>query len=316
MSASRPRPELRRRSLLVTGAGGFIGSRLVRALLDDEADVHAIVRPGGARDRLADARGAAVHEVDLSDLDGLERTVRSVRPELVLHAAFPFGHPSSRAERLRMVHDGVLGTFNVLEAVSAAGAARVVHFGSTLEYGPRSVPLAESEPLTPSTWRGGAKAASALLALQTARSLGVELIVLRPFSVYGPWESPRRLIPTLVRAALTGEEVSLVPGPRHDFVFVDDVVEAALGALTAPLPNGEAFNLGTGIERRNEEVAALVEDVCSVRLRIHLEHPGSPADAEHWVADVEKSVRLLGWRARTSLRDGLAKTVEWQRARD
>ncbi|HKC25973.1 MAG TPA: NAD(P)-dependent oxidoreductase, partial [Thermoanaerobaculia bacterium] len=233
-----------------------------------------------------------------------------------LHAAFPFGHPRSRAERLRTMQGGVLGTFNVLEAVSAAGAARVVHFGSSLEYGPRSGPLAESEPLTPSTWRGAAKAASALLALQAARSLGVELIVLRPFSVYGPWENPRRLVPALIRAALTGEEVSLVPGPRHDFVFIDDVVEAALAALTATLPNGEAFNLGTGIERRNEDVAALVEEVCDAKLRIRSDHPGSPADAEHWVADVEKSARLLGWRARTSLRDGLAKTVKWQRARD
>jgi nucleoside-diphosphate-sugar epimerase len=233
----------------------------------------------------------------------------------VLHAAFTAGHPASRDARRRMVEDGVSATFNLMEAASASGARRVVHIGSTLECGPRPGPLDESAALRPTTFRGTVKAASWLLALQAGRELGVEVVGLRPFSVYGPWENARRFVPTLVRAALTGEEVSLVRGPRHDFVYVDDVVEAALAALAPDVPSGEVFNVGTGVELRNEDVAALVEEVSGAILRVRAGHPGSPPDTPHWVADVDKSARLLAWRARTPLTEGLAKTLEWQRAR-
>lgn len=185
--------------------------------------------------------------------------------------------------------------------------------GGGVEYGFSPRPIRERDPLRPRTGRGIAKAAASVVVGFYARSLQLPAVILRPFSVYGPWEPPARLIPTLLRAAIKGEAVALTAGTaRHDFVFVEDVVEAALLAATRPLKPGTALNVGTGVQWTNEEVASLVEAVTGRPLRIEKgKHPGSPADTEFWAADMSKTRRLLRWSPRFDLRSGLEATLRW-----
>lgn len=314
------RPVLSGARVLVTGAAGFVGANLARALLEEGAEVHGLVRPGTSSWRLAGLTGElALHAADLTDVEGLGGAVAAARPEVVFHTAAAGGHPASRSERETALRVSVLGTANLLEELRWNEVGRFVHVGSSLEYGPKPGPLTETDVLEPATFRGAAKAAATLVCLQLAHEAGRPVTVLRPLSVYGPWEQPSRLVPSAVRAARYGEPLPLTaPGVGRDFVFVDDVVEACLLAARAGGEvDGEIVNVGSGIQTSNEELVAAVERVTGSRIvTLPGRHPSSPPDTGTWLADVTKARELLGWTPRHTLEQGLAETVEWLRARE
>jgi len=309
--------DLHDRTVLITGGAGFIGANLTRRLVRENARVHLILRPGSDLRRIAEiASYVSMHFGDLLDAERVREIMRQIRPSWVFHFAMKRGHPRAPEERLEMLRSSVVATANLLESVREIGVARFVHMGSSTEYGPYPRPIRESDPLHPTTDRGIAKAAASMLVVFFARAHAVPAVVLRLFSVYGPWEPPERLIPTLLRAALTGEEVRLtVPGYRHDFVFVEDVVEACLRVATRSVRTGEVFNIGTGTQWTNEEVAAQVESLTGRALRMRIgAHPPSPPDTSYWVADIRKSRRRMGWTPQWDLPAGLRRTLEWMQA--
>jgi nucleoside-diphosphate-sugar epimerase len=303
--------------VLVTGAAGFIGTNLVESLVADGARVTAMVRPRGRRVPLGAGEGVASVEADLVDRGAVRAAFAVVGPELVVHAAMEAGHPETPGQRARLIAASVGGTANVLDAASTVGVRRIVHVGSSLEYGHHPEPLHEELALQPSTVRGAAKAAAAVLCLQAGRD-GAPVTVLRPFSVYGPWEPPTRLVPAAIRAALLGEALPLTePGLRRDFVHVHDVARAVLLALTAgPEVHGRAFNVGTGRQTANEDLVAHVGEAVGRAVSVV---PGGyrrrPVDTTTWVADVRRARRELGFEARIELREGLSATVAWARRR-
>jgi nucleoside-diphosphate-sugar epimerase len=137
-------------------------------------------------------------------------------------------------------------------------------------------------------------------------------VELRPFSVYGPWEGARRFIPTLLRAAMTGEPIPLVKGPRHDFIFVEDVVDACLCATRVATVAGAVFNIGSGVSTTNEAVVETTRQVTGRPIPIaEAPHPSSPADRAFWCADISAAREHLAWTPRHSLAEGLAATYEW-----
>jgi nucleoside-diphosphate-sugar epimerase len=305
-------------SVAVTGAGGFLGANLVRRLLELRCDVHAIVRPGSSPWRLEEIRSEfTVHHADVRDVGALETAFRRTRHPVVFHLASVRGNPVE-PERIReMLQTSVEGTYNVLTAASAVGVQRIVHLGSALEYGVSDRPLTEADPLEPTTIRGAAKAAATVVALTMARWNEPKAVVLRPFTVYGPWESPSNLIPTALDAALRGREIDLTPpGCGRDLLFVDDVVDALLLAADTEAGRGEAINIGYGRGWTNEEVVEIVEAVAGSPVRVGSRtFPPRPTDTTHRIADIAKARRLLGWEPRHDLHAGVEKTLDWLRPR-
>jgi len=302
--------------VLVTGAAGFLGANLVRALLAEGAVVHALLRPGSHPWRLAPLRDTVeFHVVDIADAAVVADLVSEVAPRRLFHLASAKGHPADRDARLSALRTDVQGTAAILEALESLSSARLVHVGSSLEYGPRRVPLREDDALAPTTARGASKAAASLLCLQRARGEGLPVAVVRPFSVYGPWESHDRLISTLLLAALEDRSVDLTgPGICRDFVHVADVVEGCLLAAFAKDVCGDVINLGTGVQYSNEEVLETVEEAAGRRLAVrHGALPPRRHDTGHWVADVTRARELLGWTARHSLRTGIRESFAWFR---
>ncbi|MDR7574024.1 MAG: NAD-dependent epimerase/dehydratase family protein [Armatimonadota bacterium] len=300
--------------ILITGGAGFIGAALTHRLLEAGARIHLIIRPGTDLRRLAGVMDrVSIHRNDLLDAGKVREVVTNVRPHWIFHLAARRGHPRTPEERLELLRSSFVTTAHLLEAARDVGITRFIHMGSSLEYGPYPRAIRERDPLRPTTDRGVAKAVASLLVAFYAHAFSLPAIILRPFYVYGPGEPPEQLIPTLLRAALTGEEVRLTtPGYRHDFVFVEDVVEACLRAATRSVRPGEAFNIGTGIQWANEEVAALVESITGRPLRLRIgTYPPSPPDTSCWVADIRKAQRRLRWSPRWDLPAGLRRTLEW-----
>jgi nucleoside-diphosphate-sugar epimerase len=282
--------------VLVTGAGGFVGANLVRRLLVDGRDVVALVRPDGDPWRLAGV-----------DVEQVEADVRDPLPggfEVVFHLA-AHGAYSWQEDEREILATNVLGTANVVQRTDGC---KVVVAGSSSEYGPKDHAPDEDEALDPDSAYGVAKAASTLYAAFR------RAVVLRLYSVYGPWEEPNRLVPTLLAHALRGELPPLVsPRVARDFVHVDDVCEAFVRAADAAEP-GSVYNVGSG---RQTTIAEIVETVRRLG-RVDAEPrwssmPDRSWDTDTWVANPRRIRDQLGWKPRLGLEEGLQSTLEWLR---
>src|SRR5207248_1630375 len=245
------RPFLRRQGsrrlrILVTGAAGFIGAVLVRRLLDANHEVHALLKSGSKRWRLdgvlPDLR---IHEIDLRDEQRVNAAVAETRPEVVYHLAAHGAYPF-QSEPDGIIQSNILGTWNLLKACARIDYRAFVNTGSSSEYGFKEQAMRETDLLEPNSYYAVAKCAQSLLCQHVARTEKRAINTLRVFSAYGPWEEPSRLVPTLIRRCIAGEELQLVPPETaRDFVFVEDVVDAYLRLDKLEKLSGEVINVGT-----------------------------------------------------------------------
>lgn len=307
--------KLHGRRVLITGAGGFVGANLTRALIQRGADVHALVRPTTDLWRIDELLPQiALHQIDLTDGQALQSLADEIQPEFIFHLAVSRA-AASTLERAEMLQENMLGLLNLLEATASIDYQSFVYTGGSSEYGLRNRALRESDCLDPTTFYGVSKAASTLLCQQFARANQRPIIILRLFSVYGYWEAPTRLIPTTIMAALDNQELALtVPGYRRDFVFVDDVVQACLLAIELDDPGGEIINIGSGHQWTNEEAVATIQTMFDEPIRVRVgDYVAHASDKTHWLADIEKAKHVLGWEPQHTLESGLEKTVAWLR---
>ena len=300
------------RRALVTGAAGFLGAHLVDRLVADGWNVAALVRRGSDRSRIgAVIESVSLVEADLTKLD--PAAVRTSAGTLFHLAAVGLHEPRPRPlEEVARIN--VLTTLNAMRLAVEIGVERVVHVGTGLEYGPGSR-LSEDAPLRPTSVYAGSKAASWLLASTFCRQRDVELVGLRPFTIYGPGESPYGIIGQAIGAGLTGAELELTEGrQKRDFVFVADAVEAIVAAATAPAVAGEVFNVCTGVETEVREVVELVVEMAGRSAR-PLFGALPYRDGELWSSsgDPTKAQDILGWTAATALREGLSQTIAAER---
>ncbi|HEV3001221.1 MAG TPA: NAD-dependent epimerase/dehydratase family protein [Solirubrobacteraceae bacterium] len=302
------------RRALVTGAGGFIGANLCRRLLRDGHAVHAVVRPGGDRWRLAAIGGEiAVHEVDLLDAAALRAALGAARPDWLFHLA-AHGAYSWQTESAAIFATNAAASAQLLDMACERGFDAFVQAGSASEYGPRDRPARESEPVDPRSAYSVSKAAATHYARAAALDRDVHAMTLRLCSAYGPWEDPHRLVPTLAAYGLNGRLPPLAdPRAALDFVFVDDVCEAFVRAARATgLERGTVLNAGSGTR------TSLAELVELAREELAIDEPPrwstiAPRtwDTTAWAADCKLIRRRLGWRPRWGMREGFRHLVDW-----
>lgn len=302
--------------VIMTGATGFIGANLDRRLLTDGHEVHLLVRQGYSPWRIEAIRAdVQLHEVNLGDEGGLTQVVRNIRPDWVFHLA-AYGAYSYQTDLRRMVETNITGTMNLVAACLKTGFEAFVNTGSSSEYGFKDHAPSETEWLEPNSHYAVTKASATLFCRYTAQRRGVQLPTLRLYSVYGPYEEPTRLMPTLIVRGLNGELPPLVnPDTAHDYVYVEDVVDAYL--LAASQPNqepGALYNVGTGIQTSLREVVEVTRCV----LRIAMEPKWSSMtnrlwDTNVWVSDNRKIRAELGWRPRHTFEQAFRLMANWFR---
>ncbi len=316
---------LRGRPALVTGAGGFIGSHVVEALVRAGARVRALVHyrsDGGAGqlDTLStDVRESI--EIVAGDVRDAELMVRFTEgQELVLHLAALIGIPYSYAAPRSYVETNVTGTLNMLEAARRFDVARVIHTSTSECYGSaQRVPMDEQHPLNAQSPYAASKVAGDMLASSYARSFDMPVVTLRPFNTYGPRQSARAVIPSLVAQALQGGAVQMgAQDPVRDFVFVEDTARAFLAACDASDVVGHTIHLGSGVGVRMGDLAEQILDRVSGRCggaRGRVEHDArrlrpEASEVDRLVCDPAQAARLLGWKTEIDLATGLDRCID------
>lgn len=301
---------------LVTGAGGFVGANLVRRLAADGHRVAAIVRPGTDLWRLDHVGdGVDVFEVDLLDDDDVRRTVDSLQAEWVFHLA-AHGAYSWQTDAKRIMQTNLLATVNLVEACRDTGCKAFVHAGSSSEYGVKDHAPTESEALEPNSDYALSKASATMYCRHLAKRANFKAVTLRLYSVYGPYEDPRRLIPMLVSSGMRGALPPLVhPNTARDFVSVDDAVDAFVCAASVDTTEfGAIYNVGSGVQTSIRDVV----DVARRTLGVAQEPDWASMapriwDTDTWVGDSSKIRSELGWSPVVDIEEGFARTVKWLR---
>lgn len=309
--------------VLVTGAGGFIGSRLVEHMVQAGASVRAFVRYTSRGDYgwLDACPPEVLAEVDVfrGDLSNPEAVSNAVvGTETVLHLGALIPIPYSYLHAREYVAANVIGTLNVLEAVRRHGIRRVVHTSTSEVYGtPDVVPITEEHPLRAQSPYAATKIGADQLALSYWRSFGIPIVVVRPFNTFGPRQSARAVIPTIISQAFERDAIELgSTHPTRDFLFVDDTAAGIERCSAADGVEGEVINLGTGVEISVGEVAQRVLRMVGRDLPILTSSDRvRPPDieVERLLADTTKAQRLLGWRSSVDFDEGLRRTIDWLR---
>jgi len=316
------------RRVLVTGADGFIGSHLAAALLRAGAEVTALALYNahdshGWLDDLPEAERGAMRLVrgDVRDPHQMAELCRG--QEIVFHLAALIAIPYSYAAPASYVDTNVHGTLNLLEGARRGAATRFVHTSTSEVYGTaRVTPIDEDHPLQPQSPYAASKQAADAMVLAYHRSFGLPAVILRPFNTYGPRQSERALIPTVIRQALDPRRDAIALGdlaPRRDFNYVDDTVGAFLAV--AALDDGrlgETFNAGSGrmvsIGETVERIRTLTGTNKPVRVEgARIRPPASEVMA--LMADSRRLATASGWTPAVDLEAGLARTVAWWRGR-
>lgn len=305
------------RRVLVTGGTGFVGANLVRRLLADGHAVHLLVRREHAAWRLDGiADDVALHEVSLDDLAALSSLTARVRPEWIFHLAAS-GAYSWQQDLDRMVATNVTGTTNLVRACLAVGFEAFVNTGSSSEYGYKDHAPTEREWVEPNSHYAVTKAAATMFCRLTAQQKDAHIPTLRLYSIFGPWEEPNRLVPTLIVRGLDGMLPPLVdPDVARDYVFADDVSEAYIRAATTPgQERGAVYNVGSGVQTSLREIVEAARRVMAIAVEpVWGSMPNRRWDTSVWVSDPHAIEAALGWQATTGVEEGLRRTVAWMAA--
>lgn len=307
------------RKVLVTGAGGFIGSHLTEHLVRAGATVRAMVQYNslGTWEWLDTSDCKDDIEViagDVTDAGMVSAAMKDI--DTAFHLAALIAIPYSYRAPQSYVQTNITGTLNVLLAARDAGVRRIVHTSTSEVYGTAQyVPIDEAHPLQGQSPYSASKIGADKMAEAFHASYGLPVTILRPFNTYGPRQSARAVIPTIISQYLAGDTARLGGlTPTRDFTFVDDTVRGFLLAAAAPDAVGRTINLGVGQEISISDLADLIGKVMGRRPAVEQEadrmRPAN-SEVERLLSNNDLARRLLGWQPQIPLAEGLQRTIAW-----
>jgi dTDP-glucose 4,6-dehydratase len=309
------------KKVLVTGAGGFIGSHLTEALVAKGASVRAFVHYNalgtrGWLDRSSFRDQFEVISGDICDRDSVYHAMTGM--ETVFHLAALIAIPYSYQAPSSYLRTNVEGTLNVLQNARDLNLGRVIHTSTSEVYGTaRYVPINEAHPLQGQSPYSASKIGADKMAESFHLSFGVPVVTVRPFNTFGPRQSARAVIPTIISQCLRGETVRLGNlNPTRDMNFVSNTVAGFMLAAETPAAIGKTINLGTGRETSIGDLARLIRQLVGQSVEIITDEARlrpNNSEVERLLADTNLAQSLLGWKPEITLEDGLGLTIDWLR---
>ena len=313
-------------TVLVTGADGFIGSHLAEALVQNGFKVRAFVyynsfNSWGWLDQCSDdIKGQfEVFPGDIRDPHGVKEAMKGC--DAVLHLAALIAIPFSYHSPDTYVDTNIKGTLNVLQAARELGIKRIIHTSTSEVYGTAQfVPITEKHPLQGQSPYSATKIAADQLAYSFYSSFDLPVVTVRPFNTYGPRQSARAVIPTIITQIANGQRTIKLGAttPTRDFSYVQDTVSGFIAALTSDAGLGEVINLGSNFEISIGDIAQLISETMDVKIEIISDEARmrpKNSEVERLWADNSKAKVLFGWQPTYSGRDGfkrgLAETINW-----
>ena len=318
--------QLARKKILITGADGFIGSHLTEALVRQGYDIRAFVMYNsfgswGWLDHCApEVKGRfEIFPGDIRDPHGVREAMRGC--DAVLHLAALIAIPYSYHSPDTYVDTNIKGTLNILQAARDLDIRRVIHTSTSEVYGTACfVPITEEHPLQGQSPYSATKIAADQLAYSFYASFDLPVVIVRPFNTYGPRQSARAVIPTIITQIANGQrQIKLgAVSPTRDFNYVQDTVAGFIAALNCDEGLGEVVNLGSNFEISVGDTAQLIAEVMNVEIELMTDEvrlrPQNSEVERLWAANT-KAKRLLNWQpnygGREGLKRGLVETVEW-----
>jgi len=314
------------KKILVTGADGFIGSHLTESLIRSGYNVRSFIlynsfNSWGWLDRSPREirESLDVFAGDIRDSHGVREAMRGC--DFVIHLAALIAIPYSYHSPDTYVDTNVKGTLNVVQAARELGIQRILHTSTSEVYGTaRTVPISEEHPLTPQSPYSATKIAADQIALSFWHAFSTPVVVIRPFNTYGPRQSARAVIPTIITQIANGQRTIQLGAlrPTRDFSYVQDTIGGFIAALEADQGLGEVINLGSGFEISIGDTLSLIAELMQVEVQAMEENERlRPAGSEVYrlLADNSKAKRLFHWEPQYAqlegFRRGLSETISW-----
>ena len=298
---------------LVTGGSGFLGANLVRTLVEKNHEVFITAEQNDTLWRLQDIRDSLqIHFCDITNENEVTTLIRNIRPTIIVHLAAMGVRPESGFNK-DIFLTNFLGTTYLLNACKKIGFDCFINIGSAVEYGDTKKELIETCPLNPLEDYGISKTASTLYCQKEAIIHKLPIYTARLFCVYGDYELPYRLIPSILLNGIQKKQINLSsPHYVRDFIYVEDIVSCLLSLIEIKPKNSFTFNVGTGIQSTIQNVVSTTQELFTHPLQIQWDQTTPrPWEYQNSKADMSKTKEHLHWLPRFTLKQGIAKTLEW-----
>lgn len=313
--------DLNGKKVLVTGADGFIGSHLVEELVRKGAKVRCFLRynSNGNLGNLKKLSFETFNELeiawgDLRDVEAVKKAVEG--SEVIFHLGALISIPYSYENPRGYIETNVLGTFNILEAAKNFEVKKVLITSTSEVYGTALYsPIDEKHPLQAQSPYAASKISSDAIAMSFAKSFDLPITIVRPFNAYGPRQSMRAVIPTIVYQALTGDKIKIGSlEPKRDFNFVEDIVDGFIKSAESENSNGETINIGSGTTHSIGEVVETIKELLGKNFEVETDSDKirpEKSEVRLLICDNKKAKEIIGWKPRISLREGLSEVINY-----
>lgn len=308
------------RRVFLTGATGFIGSHLLRRLIKEGCEVHISVRRNSSLWRIKDIEESYItHTIDLADFNGVKSLIKKLKPDIIFHLA-AYGVDYRQQNIYQAVGININASINLFESFLENNGFRFVHTGTCLEYGHTNKPISENDLPNPAGIYGITKFASVrLLSFMSKQARSGDLVILRPFGIFGEFEGNHKFFPQIIDKLSRGLPVQMTGGEQvRDYVYVKDLIDAYIMAAVVPLNNVvEIINIGSGKEISLKEIAlSIAKEMGETENLLQFGAlPYRPDEMMYLVANIEKAKTVLGWEPKTPLEKGIEGMIRWYKTK-